>query len=286
MFWLDEAEPEIDPLDYENVRYFKGNGLEVSSIYPYDFARAVYEGQVAAGQKDIINLVRCAWIGSQRFGTALWSGDIFGDFKTLRRQVKAGLNISLCGIPWWNTDIGGFYMSKDTPEQFPEVLVRWFQFGTFCPIMRLHGDRPPRHKVGGSITGSGGPNEVWSYGDETYKIMSHYLQVRERLKPYILKHMDIASKEGIPMMRPLFFDYPKDEPCYTVEDEYMFGPDLLVCPVLEYRAAGRKVYFPAGATWMDALTGKVYRGGQTVDYKVTIGDIPVFCRGGFDFRLK
>jgi len=286
MFWLDEAEPEIDPLDYENVLYFKGNGLEMSSIYPYHFAQALYEGQAAAGQKEIINLIRCAWIGSQRFGTVLWSGDIFGDFETLRRQVKAGLNISLCGIPWWNTDIGGFYRSEDTPEQFPEVLVRWFQFGAFCPIMRLHGDRPPRVKVEGSRVGSGGPNEVWSFGEETYKIMSHYLQVRERLKPYILKHMDIASKEGIPMMRPLFFDFPKDERCYTVEDQYMFGPDLLVCPVLEYRAASRKVYFPAGAAWKDALTGRVYQGGQTIDYKVALDNIPVFCRNDFAFRLN
>jgi len=117
MFWLDEAEPEIDPLDYENVRYLIGNGLEVSSIYPYNFAQALYEGQTEAGQKDVINLIRCAWIGSQRFGAVVWSGDIYGDFATLRRQIKAGLNISLCGIPWWNTDIGGFFKSKDSPEK-------------------------------------------------------------------------------------------------------------------------------------------------------------------------
>ena len=286
MFWLDEAEPEIDPLDYENVRYYKGNGLEMSSIYPFNFAQALYEGQVAAGQKDIINLVRCGWIGSQRYGTVLWSGDIYGDFATLRRQVKAGLNISLCGIPWWNTDIGGFFWSKDTPEQFHEVLIRWFQFGAFCPVMRMHGQRPPATKIEGSPQGSGGPNEVWSYGEETLGIMSRYLQVREQLKPYILKNMEVASKEGIPMMRPLFFDFPKDQVCYTIEDQYMFGPDLLVCPVLQYQAKTRKIYFPVGSEWKDALTGKVYKGGQSVEYAVTLENIPVFCRNGFGLTIK
>jgi alpha-D-xyloside xylohydrolase len=116
--------------------------------------------------------------------------------------------------------------------------------------------------------------------------MTRYLQVREQLKPYILKHMEIASKEGIPVMRPLFFDFPNDQDCYTTEDQYMFGPDLLVAPVLEYMASGRKIYFPAGASWTDALTGKVYKGGQTIDYKVTLENIPVFCKNGFDFRIK
>ncbi len=286
MFWMDEAEPEIDPLDYENVRYYRGNGLEMSSIYPFEFAKALYEGQTAAGQTDIINLIRCGWIGIQRYGTVLWSGDIYGDFETLRRQVKAGLNISLCGIPWWNTDIGGFFKSKDTPEQFPEVLVRWFQYGTFCPVMRLHGNRQPMIPVEGSGVGSGQPNEVWSYGDATYKIMKRYLQVREQLKPYIMKHMEIASKEGIPMMRPLFFDFPSDAVSYTTEEEFMFGPDLLVAPVLEYQAKTRKVYFPAGATWKDAYTGKEYKGGQTIDYPVTLENIPVFARNDFNFKIK
>lgn len=286
MFWLDEAEPDIDPPDYENIRYSIGNGLEMSSIYPFNFAQSLYEGQKHAGQKDIINLIRCAWIGSQRFGTVLWSGDIFGSFKTLRMQLKAGLNISLCGFPWWTTDIGGFYFSKDTQEQFHDLMIRWFQFGTFCPIMRMHGDRPPRRAIPGAIVGSGGPNEVWSYGEDAYNIMSRYLQVREQLKPYILRNMEISSNEGIPMMRPLFFDFPDDQVTYGIEDQYMFGKDLLVAPVLEYMAKTRKVYLPAGASWTDALTGKVYKGGQTLEYKVTIDNIPVFCKNGFNFKMS
>jgi alpha-D-xyloside xylohydrolase len=116
--------------------------------------------------------------------------------------------------------------------------------------------------------------------------MTRYLQVREQLKPYILKNMEIASREGIPMMRPLFFDFPKDQVSYTIEDQYMFGPDLLVAPVLEYMASERKIYLPAGSSWTDALTGKVYKGGQTINYKVTLENIPVFCKNGFDFKIK
>ena len=286
MFWLDEAEPEIEPPDVGNIRYIMGNGSEMSSVYPFYFAQTLYEGQKQAGQKDIINLVRSGWIGSQRYGTVLWSGDIIGSFKTLRMQVKAGLNVSLCGMPWWTTDIGGFYFSKETEEQFHDLMIRWFQFGTFCPVMRMHGNRPPRHPIEGALVGSGADNEIWSYGEDAYKIMSRYLHVREKLKPYILENMKTASEEGIPMMRPLFLDFPDDETCYSIEDQYMFGPDLMVAPVLEYQANSRKIYFPSGASWKDALTGKVFKGGQTIDYKVTLDNIPVFCKNGFDFKLS
>ena len=284
LFWLDEAEPEIDPLDYENVRYYIGNGREVSCLYPYYLAKTFYEGQVKEHQTGIINLIRSGWIGSQRFGTVLWSGDIYGTFEDLRRQIKAGLNISLCGIPWWSTDIGGFYGDSES-EEYRELLIRWFQFGTFTPVMRLHGIRNPYRSIEGQIVGSGAPNEVWSYGEEAYKIMSHYLDIRERIRPYIKKHMDIASKDGTPVMRPLFYDFPKDQRCYTIEDQFMFGPDMLIAPVLEPDADSRRIYLPEGSVWKDALTGKIYKGGQAIDYHVTIDNIPVFTRNGLDFKL-
>jgi alpha-D-xyloside xylohydrolase len=284
LFWLDEAEPEIDPLDYENVRYYIGNGREVSCIYPYYLAKTFYDGQVKEKQTEIINLIRSGWIGSQRFGTVLWSGDINGTFEDLRRQIKAGLNISLCGIPWWNTDIGGFYGDSES-EGYRELLIRWFQFGTFMPIMRLHGIRNPYRSIEGQVVGSGAPNEVWSYGEKAYKIMSHYLDIRERMRPYIKKHMDIASKDGTPVMRPLFYDFPKDQRCYTIEDQFMFGPDMLIAPVLEPDAKSRRIYFPEGSVWKDALTGKIYKGGQAIDYHVTIDNIPVFTRNGLDLKL-
>ena len=284
-FWMDEAEPEMEPLEYHNVRYYQGNGLEVSCLYPYYFSQTIFEGQKENGQEEIINLTRSGWIGSQRFGTLLWSGDINGDFPTLRKQVKAGLNISLCGIPWWTTDIGGFWANPQSVE-YKEVLLRWFQYGTFCPVMRIHGVNSPMQKIEGQITGTGGPNEVWSFGDDALKIMTHYLHVREQLRPYIQKHMDIASQDGTPVMRPLFFDFPKDEMCYTIEDQYMFGPDILVAPVVEAGISSRKIYLPTGAEWRDALTGKKYNGGQTIDYKVEIENIPIFTRNDFDFSLK
>lgn len=285
MFWMDEAEPEMEPLEYNNVRYYLGNGEEVSCLYPFYFAKTIYEGQIENGQTEIINLIRSGWIGSQRFGTLLWSGDIRGDFPTLRKHVKAGLNISLCGIPWWNTDIGGFWGNPQS-EGYNELLLRWFQYGAFSPVMRIHGVNQPMKKLENQITGTGAPNEVWSFGDEAFEIMSHYLNVRESLRPYIQKHMDIASENGTPVMRPLFFDFPDDEITYVIEDQYMFGPDLLVAPVLEAGVASRKIYLPKGSKWKDALTGKTYNGGQTIDYKVSIENIPVFTRNGSDFRLN
>jgi alpha-D-xyloside xylohydrolase len=285
LFWLDEAEPEIDPLDYENIRYYIGNGREVSCLYPYYLAKTFYEGQVKENQTEIINLIRSGWIGSQRFGTVLWSGDIYGTFEDLRRQIKAGLNISLCGIPWWNTDIGGFYGDSQS-EEYRELLIRWFQFGTFTPVMRLHGIRNPYRSIEGQVVGSGAPNEIWSYGEEAYRIMSRYLAIRERIRPYIKKHMDIASKDGTPVMRPLFYDFPNDPRCYTIEDQFMFGPDLLIAPVLEPGAKSRRVYLPEGSVWTDALTGKTYKGGRAIDCHVTMDDIPVFTRNGSDLKLS
>jgi len=285
LFWLDEAEPEIDPLDYENLRYYIGNGLEVSNVYPYYLAKTFYEGQRQNNQNEIINLIRSGWIGSQRFGTILWSGDIYGTWNSLRRQIKAGLNISLCGIPWWNSDIGGFYGDSESAE-YRELLIRWFQYGTFCPIMRLHGIRYPYQDIEGQIVGTGAPNEVWSYGEDAYKIMTHYLEIRENLRPYIMKHMKKASADGTPVMRPLFYDFPEDELCYTIEDQYMFGQDLLIAPVYESQVKSRIVYLPAGSTWKDCLTGIEYDGGQEINLDVSLDNIPVFSRNGFDFSIK
>lgn len=163
-FWLDESEPEMEPLEYHNVRYYLGNGSEVSSIYPYYLSKAIYDGQIAAGQKEIINLTRSGWIGSQTLGALLWSGDIKSDFKTLREQIKAGLNIGLCGIPWWNSDIAGFWAYPEE-EGHTDILLRWFQFGAFSPVMRMHGVNLPTTEVKGQDIGTGSGNEVWSFGE-------------------------------------------------------------------------------------------------------------------------
>ena len=283
MFWLDEAEPEIEPLSYSNLRYYAGNGLAVSNMYPFCYAKAFYEGQRAEGQTEIINLARSGWIGSQRYGTLLWSGDIVGNVATFKEQIKAGLNISLCGIPWWNTDIGGFFGEPDKPE-FRELLVRWFQYGTFCPVMRMHGFNTPATPVEGQLMETGSPNEVWSFGEEVYGVLSRYLQLRERLRPYIYEQMKNASKAGDPVMRPMFYDFPEDKRTYECEYQFMFGPDILVAPVTDLGVKSLEVYLPAGARWTDARTGKSYIGGQKLEVDVDLEDIPYFFRDSFTIR--
>jgi len=299
MFWLDEAEPEFGmpgfgydnvlPYDYDNLRYFLGNGLEVSNIYPFFYAQAFFEGMKEAGETEIVNLIRCAWLGSQRFGVVVWSGDIPSTFESLRRQIKAGLNMAVCGIPWWTTDIGGFYGGDPESPSFRELIVRWFQFGVFCPVFRLHGFRLPYPEDPNRCPAyelTGGPNEVWSFGEEVYAILKELLFLRERLKPYILEGMRKAHEEGIPFMRPLFLEFPEDPTCYTVEDEYLFGPDLLVAPVVEEGARKRRVYLPRGARFTDPHTEVTYEGGQWIEADAPIDRIPVFLRDGARLPIR
>lgn len=282
-FWLDEAEPEMRPYDYDNIRMYLGNGEEVSNLYCVGYAKAFYDGLRAEGE-EVCNLVRCAWLGSQRYGAVLWSGDIASTFESLRKQLKAGLNVSLCGIPWWTTDIGGFINGDPEDEEFRELIVRWFQFGVFCPVFRLHGFRLP-YPVRDILNpdgycGSGGPNEVWSFGETAYHIIVKYMQIRERIRPYIMKQMELASQKGTPVMRPLFYDFPEDSKVYDIGDEYMFGPDLLVAPVVEKGIDQRKVYLPAGANWTNAFTGEEVKGGVELMVSARLDEIPLFYRDG------
>lgn len=282
LFWLDEAEPEIRPYDYENLRYYLGNGLEMSSVYPYYHAKAFYDGMVESGEKEVVNLVRCAWLGSQRLGVVLWSGDIVSTFESLRQQIKVGLHVAMAGIPWWTTDIGGFLDGDPEDPTFRELLIRWFQFGVFCPIFRLHGFRLPYKEMDindpMAYCASGGPNELWSFGEKVYYMLKNQIEIRYRLIPYILRQMEQASNFGTPMMRPLFYDFSSDLKTFDIGDEYMFGPDLLIAPVSEYGANNRKVYLPEGAVWVDLNCDKRYEGGQTVLVDAPIEVIPVFSR--------
>jgi alpha-D-xyloside xylohydrolase len=278
VWWLDACEPEIRPRDPENLRYHLGNGLAVTNIYPLMHARAFYEGMRGEGEEEIITLCRSAWAGSQRYGAAVWSGDIRSTFEALRAQVPAGLNIGLSGIPWWTTDIGGFFDGDISTPYFRELIVRWFQYGTFCPLFRLHGLRLPLSEpMGNEMTGA--PNEVWSFGDEAYAIIRELLFLRERLRPYVMEQMHLAHERGIPPMRPLFFDFPQDEGCAMVDDQFMFGPDLLVAPVLYEGARRREVYLPAGTTWTDAWTDGTLDGGQRITAEAPLERIPLYLRG-------
>ena len=188
--------------------------MEVGNIYPRDYARMAYEGMEKEGQENIVNLIRCAWAGSQRYGALVWSGDIDSSFRSLRNQLAAGLNMGIAGLAWWTTDIGGFHGGNIHDEKFHEVLVRWFEFGAFCPVMRLHEFREPFKEplssTGGGKCISGAENEVWSYGEEVYEICKKYMLLREKMRPYVKQLMMEAHEKGTPIMRPLFYDFPQD----------------------------------------------------------------------------
>jgi alpha-D-xyloside xylohydrolase len=281
VFWLDAIEPEMVTYDHDNLRYHAGNGLEVGCLYPMCQQQAFYEGMKAADEKEIITLGRAAFAGSQRYGAAVWSGDIHSTFEDLQQQVRAGLNIGMSGIPWWTTDIGGFFGGEIDSPYFQELIVRWFQYGAFCPLFRLHGWRNSSlaHPEMSDPT-RGGPNEVWSFGNRAYKIIREILFLRERLRPYFMEQMKLASTKGTPPIRPLFFDFADDENCAAVDDQFLFGPDLLVAPILFQGATKREVYLPAGAKWTDAWTGKVFMGGQIVKAAAPLDKIPLYLRDG------
>lgn len=290
-FWLDEAEPEYGPYDFDNYRYYEGPALQCSNVYPVGYAKGFYDGLKAEGEKDIMSLVRCAWAGSQKYGVLTWSGDVYSSFRSMREQLQAGLNMCVAGIPWWTSDIGGFLGGDIKDPAFKELLVRWFAWGAFCPVFRMHGERSPWYEReqefidGVRQLTSGQDNEVWSFGEDNYEILKKYLFIRERLRPYIRSCMEQASKTGAPVMRPLFFDFAEDKESWNVEDAYMFGPDLLVAPVMEAGATERRVYLPAGTKWTDAYTKKVYEGGNYVTVPAPIDVIPVFMREGISYPI-
>jgi alpha-D-xyloside xylohydrolase len=260
-FWFDVSEAEIDPEHFHNLITYRGSGEMTALMYPYDYAQLVYEGFRSMGREDIVTLIRGAYLGSQKFASLVWSGDIPSTFDSLRHQVKGGLNMAMCGIPWWNTDIGGFYGGDTQSDYFRELIVRWFQYGLFSPVMRLHGDRIRHYTPDGSIPlPSGDPNEIWSFGERNFEILKDILALRERLRPYIEEQMQIASERGWPVMRPMFFAYPEDEACWLAEDQYLFGGDILFAPILEQGATERTVYVPEGE-WILTRDGTTYTKG-------------------------
>ena len=293
IFWLDEAEPEFHAYDYDNYRYKQGSCLEIGNLYPALYSKTFYDGQKQAGLENVINLVRCAWAGSQRYGALVWSGDVASSFASFRNQFAAGLNMAMAGIPWWTTDIGGFYGGNPDDPKFRELICRWFPFGAFSPVFRLHGDRMPTQQPtgtkGGGLFGSGAANEVWSYGEEAYGIFVKYMKMRESLRPYIKEQMRLAHEKGTPIMRPLFYDFPSDEKAWETHDELMFGPDILAAPVLYEGVEKRSVYLPKGSVWKECETGRTYDGGTTVECNAPISSMPIFVKDGakaYDLIVK
>ncbi len=283
-FWLDEAEPEVHPQQFGHLHFYLGNGAQTALLYPYYYVKMLYDGLKEAGETEIISLTRAAYPGSQKYGAAVWNGDIVSDWRALRQSVTSGLSMAMCGIPWWNSDIGGFINGDTESEEFRELLVRWFQFGLFSPIMRLHGDRkrlkdqPVNPEL---LAQSGGPNEIWRFGEENYQIIKAVIETREKLKPYIVKYMDISSATGSPMMRPMFYDFHEDEICYTLEDQYMFGEDILFAPIMERGQTERKVYLPEG-NWISVIDGSEVSGMQWINVHAEINQYIAFVKAGSD----
>ena len=283
-FWLDEAEPEYGVYDFELHRYHLGPALQVANLYPLFYAKAFFDGLKAEGDDEPLSLIRTAWAGSQRYGALVWSGDVHSSFRSFREQLAAGLSMAIAGVPWWTTDIGGFHGGNPDDPAFRELCVRWFQWGAFCPSFRLHGYRLPIEKAdpewrdGIKQLGTGAANEVWSFGPEVYEILVSYLRLRERLRPYVRETMRAAHERGTPVMRPLFYDFASDARAWDVEDQYMFGDDILVAPVLEAGARERRVYLPKGARWTDPYVGATHEGGQTLTLSAPLERMPLLVR--------
>jgi alpha-D-xyloside xylohydrolase len=271
VWWLDACEPELNPTHPGNLSLHAGAGAHVANTYARDHARAFAEGLASIDAEPFVLLCRSAWAGQAKYGSAVWSGDIAPTWQSMAEQIPAGLSIGLAGIPWWTTDIGGFHGGDPADPAYRELFVRWFQYATYCPLMRLHGHREPRRGIA-----QGGPNEPWSYGEGVYQIVADYIARRERLRPYLSRLMADAAATGVPPMRPLFIDHPADEAAWAVEDQFMLGPDRLVAPVTAPGAREREVYLPGGQ-WTCETDGRSFGPGwHTVPAPLT--STPTFIR--------
>ena len=266
-WWLDASEPEGDPL--KNDETFLGPGKTVRNAFPLFETSAVYTGQRAATEdKRVVILSRSAYTGQQRNGSISWSGDIKGDWDTFRRQIPAGLSFGMSGFPYWTTDVGGFFRPADqyTSADYQELLIRWFQYGAFCPIFRIHGFRSQ--------------TEMWKYGPEVEKILTQYDDLRYRLLPYVYSAAWGITNRGEIPMKALPYVYPTDLSVRDIGDQFMFGDSLLVNPVTERHATTRKIVLPAGNDWVDFWTGQTQRGGQTIAADAPIEQMPIFVKEG------
>jgi alpha-D-xyloside xylohydrolase len=270
-WWMDTTEPETEGREDSVMvtnRVAIGNGARYANIFPLMDTEAVYQGQrEASDRKRVFILSRSAFAGSQRNAITAWSGDVNSDWETLRRQIPAGLNFSLSGIPYWTTDIGGFTSGNPNDPAYRELFIRWFQFGTFCPIFRVHGTR------------STDQNELWSYGPDAQKILTSFDRLRYELMPYIYSMAWMTTHQSYTPMRPLVMEFRNDARARDIGDQFLFGPAILVSPVTEPDAATRHLYLPK-TRWYDFWTGRAMEGGKSIDAPVTLDRIPLYVREG------
>ena len=271
-WWQDATEPENDDLVGRKVNNGKWTGEQVRNVYPLLVNKTVYEGLLQAGKEPMI-LTRCGFAGIQRYGSAMWSGDVGNDWETFRRQITAGLGMQAAGIPWWTYDAGGFFRPQNqyTDSAYIERMLRWIETAVYLPLMRVHGYMSN--------------TEPWNYGKEAQDIISQCLQERYRLMPYIKRCAKAVSEEGSTIMRPLVFDFANDAEALNQKYEYMFGPALLISPVTQPGVDTWQTYLPKNeGGWTDYRTGKHYNGGQYVTTRVTKAYIPVFIRAGYSIN--
>ncbi len=285
--WLDETEPDIDPI---NDVFYVGPGREYYNVYPLFHTASIYDGfrRDYGDSRRVFSLVRAAYLGAQSNGAVFWSSDIESTWDMLKRSIPAGLDFTASGMPYWDTDIAGFfspdiypsYHPAHTPlvdpsdvranvdgySDYPELFVRWFEWGSFQPVMRAHGER--EH------------NEVWAYGKQAEPILEKYLRLRYQLMPYTYSLAYHTYLTGAPFMRALFMDFSQDPKVANITDEYMFGPAFLVAPVTTQGATSRSVYLPAGTDWYNYWTNQRYKGGQTITVAAPIDVLPLFVRAG------
>ena len=293
-WWMDSTEPDhlsFKPADFDTKTYL-GSFRKVRNAYPLMTVGGVSSHQRAeSAKKRIFILTRSAFAGQQRYGANTWSGDVTASWPALRNQISAGLNFSLTGIPYWNSDIGGFFLTRfpkklNDPE-YRELHARWMEFGAFCPMMRSHGADAPR--------------EIYQFGkkgDKVYDVIEKYINLRYRLLPYIYgTSWDVTANQST-MMRALVMDFPGDKNALDINDEFMFGKSLLVAPVTQpmyiNRIAGtkdslaadfssvktRETYLPAGTPWYDFWTGQKLSAGQKTNKETPIDIIPLYVRAG------
>ncbi len=268
-WWLDATEPEIGGKwgEYRTYSTAEGPGSEVFNAYPLMTTTGIYQGQRAqTDRKRVIVLTRSAYAGQQRNSAISWSGDIRGTWDVFRKQIPAGLNFSMSGIPYWNTDIGGFFGGKPEDPKYQELFLRWFQFGTFTPMFRVHG--------------SGQGKEFWLFDDPTQKTMAKFERLRYRLMPYIYSVSWQVTDKGSSMLRPLVMDFADDRTALTIDDQYLFGPDLMVNPVTTAGATSRPVYLPGKGAWFDFWTGKRENAGARVDAAAPMDSMPLYVPAG------
>lgn len=283
-WWTDENEPDLWPYDYQ---LHAGKGYEIFNLYPYTHTKAIYEGHREKCKDRCCILSRSAFLGAQRFGTQFWSSDIYPTWGVLEKQIPTAINFSATGMGYWSSDIGGWqslpdYRGKSSftasellletqgstegvvlSDEFPELYVRWFQFGAFSPIFRAHGTRDE--------------NEVWSYGEAQEVILVKILKLRYKLMPYIYSMAYLLMRDNTPILRGMFLEFDDIE-CKNCKSQYMFGDSILVAPVTEKGSRTKKVYLPSGQDWYFFWNNKKYQGGQYVEVQAPIDEIPLFIK--------